>query len=126
MIYPQPYRSGKSFVFKILYCLPCQQNFMSDYGKAIHDKKFHKKHIKSKCPFCSKYFYQLQNHIANMHARSLKEKECKLCGKMFENDKARRKHVRSHPKIGKCYRVCNFCSKHFKYYYDAMDHACTR
>ena len=99
---------------------------MSDYGKAIHDKKFHKKHIKSKCPFCSKYFYQLQNHIANKHARSLKQKECKLCGKMFENDKARRKHVRSHPKTGKYYRVCNFCCKHFKYYYDAMDHACTR
>ena len=121
MFYPT-----QSSSFKILYCIKCELNFMSDYGKAKHDSKFHKSHNKTKCLVCQKSYYQILNHISNRHARTLKQKECKLCGEMFQSDKERRRHLKVHPKVRKYYRVCNFCGKHFKYYYNAMDHACTR
>ena len=112
---------------KILYCVKCELNFMSDYGKLQHDMKFHKMHSKTKCPICEKSYYQILNHITNRHAKRLKQKECKLCGEMCESDKARRRHLQKvHPKVRKYYRMCNFCQKYFKYYYKAMDHVCTR
>ena len=112
--------------YKILYCSKCSQNFQSDYGKSMHDQNFHKMHIKTKCLFCKKSFFQIQKHILNMHPGSLTPKECKLCGKSFESDKVRRRHWRTHPIFRKCYRQCKFCKKLFKYYYKAMDHGCTR
>ena len=37
-----------------------------DYGKNMHDVNFHKIHIKTKCLFCKKSFFQIQNHILTL------------------------------------------------------------
>ena len=116
-------------------CQFCDEGFMKKPNLEQHEKIKHRQEKTHKCDLCEKAFsyrYMLVDHVSKVHPDEVLIK-CFHCSEIFDNTEDRTKHMEeTHPyirssckknldlyngeaKIAEKTRICEFCSKRFRF-----------
>lgn len=96
-------------------CPECKETFRNKYTMRKHFDRMHKSRGTHTCNICDREcpnLLALEDHIKNVHVRTIGKHRCEECGKAFKNAINLREHMSMHHGAGPLYK-CDFCDRTF-------------